>query len=117
MLGKPVGIYKVEEKSTDPGTTTKTFEGPAVREGTVVILDTLTVANYTRSNKKLMLGRKGGSNEEHYVHVEQYTGIFETHLRGKMILLPAEKPLGVVETPTANDVLYFTAYGLVYKLP
>lgn len=117
MLGVPIGFYKFEDKSTDPGTTTKKFEGPKVKKNTLVILHTLTVADYTTSNKKLLVGRKDGSGEEHFVHVDQYTGIFETHLRGKMILLPDESALGVVESPTANDVLYFTAYGMVHKLP
>ena len=117
MLGEPIGIYKYEAKATAPDTTTKEFEGPAVKAKTIVILDTLTVADYTNSNKKIMLGRKDGNGKKHYVHVEQYTGIFETHLRGKMILLPSEAPLGVVESPTASDVMYFTAYGLVYKRP
>jgi len=117
MLGEPIGIYKFEDKATVPDTTTKKFEGPEVKKDTIVVLETLTVADYTTSNKKILLGRKDGADAEHYVHVEQYTGIFETHLRGKMILLPTEKPLGVVESPTASDVLYFTAYGLVYKQP
>lgn len=115
MLGEPIGIYKFEDKFTEPSTTTKTFKGPKVKPNTIVVLHTLTVADYTTSNKKLMLGRKGGDGNDHYVHVEKYTGIYETHLRGRMILLPSEQPIGVVESPTASDVLYFSAYGFVYK--
>lgn len=115
-LGKAIGVYKFEDKATAPNTTTIEFEGPEVKKGTIVILETLTVADYTTANKKIILGRRDGNGKDHYVHIDQYTGIYETHLRGKLILLESDRPLGVVESPEASDVLYFSAYGFIYEL-
>jgi len=117
MLGKPIGIYKFEEKSTDPGTTTKTFEGPEVRKDTIVILHHGSVVDYTTADKALLIGKKDGGGNVHYLTKRDASTRFEAHMNGWMVLLPTEKPIGVVESPTANDVLYCSFYGFVYELP
>lgn len=116
MLGEPIGVYKFEEKFTEPSTTTKIFEGPAVRKNTMVMLTHGSVIDYTTANKKLLLGRKDGGGEMVYIRALQETNTFEAVLSGDMILLPGEKPIGVVETPTAGNVLYCSFYGLVFRL-
>ena len=114
--GKVIGTYRFQKKKTAPDETTITMVGPAVRRDTVLILDLGAVSNYTTANKKLILGYRDAGGNDHYVVVVQETNTFEAHLAGKLILLPTEKPLAVVETPSGSDVLYCTFHGLMYEL-
>lgn len=117
MLGKPIGIYKFEEKVDDANSTTTTFEGPEVKRGTIVVLHHGSVVDYTTADKALLIGKKDGGGKVHYITKRDGSARFEAHLSGWMILLPTEKPIGVVESPGADDVLYCSFYGLVYEFP
>jgi len=116
MLGEPIGIYKFEEKETSPAGADKTFEGPAVKDGTLVIINHASVIDYSDTDRMLCLGRKDGSGEVHYFKVQKLSSLYEAHLEGEMVLLAGEKPIGVVENPNAGEVLYCSFYGLVFKI-
>ena len=115
MVEKITGVYRYDDKLTTPDTDTKTFVGKEVGRGKIVELKLGQVTDYTTANKKLILGYRDGGGNDHYVVVVQETNTFEAHLTGKLILLPTEKPIAVVESPKASDVLYCTFRGLIYK--
>ena len=114
--GKVIGTYRFQKKKTSPDTTTITMVGAAVRRNTIVVIDQASVVDYSAANKKLILGSRDAGGADHYVVVVQETNTFEAHLTGKLILLPTEKPIAVVESPGSGDVLYCTFHGLMYEL-
>lgn len=116
-LGELIGVYTWEDKYTAPDTTTVKRTGPKVGEGRIVVLHTLTAVNYTTANKMLIIGRRDVAGSDHYVKCRNQASIYSTWLNGQMILNEGEAPLGIVESPSTSDVLYFSAYGLVYKKP
>lgn len=110
-------MYKWEEKHTAPSTTTITKEGPEVRRGQLVEIIHLSVVDYTTADKALLVGKRDASATTHYYRKEDGTEKYACHLNGRVLLVPGEKPIGTVESPTAGDVLYFSAYGFVYERP
>lgn len=112
-----MGVYRWHDKYTCPDATTVTREGPAVLRGQLVVLDTLYAIDYTTADKTLIVGIKGVDGGEHYIRKVDIANHYSCFLNGKLILLPGEKPIGKVETPTTSDVLYFTAHGLIYEYP
>lgn len=114
-LGKPIGVYRFQEKKTAPDSTNIVFVGPEVRKGTIVVLDKLEVANYSAANKMLVIGIREAGGSDHYMQPDKAAQGYYESLKGKLYLLETEKPIGIVESPGTGNVLYFTAHGLVYK--
>lgn len=114
---KPVGVYRWYDKYTAPDTSDVTREGPEVRRGQLVEISQLSTVDYSTADKALLVGFKDENRDVHYFRKEDGTTKWECHLSGRILLLPGEKPIGTVLSPTANDVLYFSAHGLVYEYP
>lgn len=114
-MGKIVGNYRFDEKFTAPGTDTKTFVGPEVGRGKILEITSGAVADYTTADKTLVLGYRDAGGEDHYVVVEKGSAIKSAQLRGRIFLLPTEKPIAVVVSPTASDVLFCSFHGIVYE--
>ena len=114
-MGKIVGNYRFDEKFTAPGTDTKTFVGPPVGRGRILEITSGAVADYTTADKILVLGYRDSSGDDHYVVVEQGSAIKSAQLRGRLFLLPTEKPIALVVSPTASDALYCSFHGIVYE--
>jgi len=112
---EPVGLYRWREKVTAPDATTFAIAGPAVRHDQIVELTFLAVNDYTTVNMKCSVGIRDENEEDHYIRTKDSAQWFGTMLRGRLFMLPGEKPFGEVDTPTANDVVYFTAHGIVYE--
>jgi len=115
-MGKIVGNYRYDNKFTTPGTDTKTFVGPEVGRGKVAEITSGVVADYTTANKILVLGYRDAGGSDHYIVVETGASIKSAQLRGRIYLLPTEKPIAVVVSPTASDILYCSFHGIVYEL-
>jgi len=113
----PKGLYRWTEKYAAPDTSDVTREGPIVKRGQIVVLHQLSVVEYTTADKSLLVGFKDAGGNAHYVSHDKGTSKYEAKMRGQMTLTENEKPIGTVLSPTANDVLYFSAFGVVYELP
>lgn len=112
---EPVGLYRWREKVTAPDTDTFSRAGPKVRHDQIVELTFLSVNDYTTVNMKCSCGVRDEVEADHYIRTKKSAVWHGTMLRGRLFLLPGEKPFGEVDTPTANDVVYFTAHGIVYE--
>ena len=114
-MGKIVGNYRFDDKFTAPDTTTKTFVGLEVLQGKIVELTSGIVCDYTTANKILVLGKRDAGGNDHYCVVEQGASIKSAQLQGRIFLLPTEKPIALVVSPTTSDVLYCSFDGIVYE--
>lgn len=115
-MGKIVGNYRFDDKFTAPGTDTKTFVGPEVLQGKIVEVTSGVVADYTTASKILVLGYRDAGGIDHYIVVETGASIKSAQLQGRIYLLPTERPIAIVVSPTASDVLYCSFHGIVYEL-
>lgn len=112
---KIIGLYRYKKKVTAPDTSDVTLVGPAVKRGQLLELTHLSVVDYTTGSKQLSVGFRNADRVNHFVSSVDKTGHHETHMNGRLYLLPTEEPIGYVATPTASDVIYFTAHGLIYE--
>lgn len=115
-MGKIIGNYRHDDKFTAPGTDTKTFVGSEVGTGRIVEIVSGVVADYTTANKTLVLGYRDAGGNDHYIVVEQGASLKSAQLQGRIFLLPTEKPIAVVVSPSLSDVLYCSFHGIVYEL-
>ena len=115
-MGKIVGNYRFDAKFTAPDASTKTFVGLEVGRGRILEVTSGVVADYTTANKNLILGYRDAGGTDHYIVVEQGASIKSAQLQGRIFLLPTEKPIAIVVSPTTDDVLYCSFHGIVYEL-
>ena len=113
MSTKPGDIYSYEDRQTEPNTATITLDqAPKIPKGKVVRIETMFIVDETTPAKTLALGfDKGGTS--HLVQKETVgAAVNGLALDAPLILVEGEKPIAVVTTPTANDVITFIARGV-----
>jgi kynurenine formamidase len=113
MSVKPGDIYSHEDRRTEPGTTTMTLDqAPKIQPGKVVRIETLFICDETTAAKTLALGfEKAGRS--YLVQKEALAvGVNGLALAAPLILAEGEKPIAVVTSPSANDVITFIARGV-----
>lgn len=111
--GMVKGYYAYASKQGASGSDTVTFEGTPIPRGCIGVLSFLSVIDYTTAAKGLLLGvRDAGANDK-YLRMVKLTSTYECSLEGPVYLLEGERPIGIVESPTTSDVLYFAAYGVL----
>jgi len=118
-MGKLVGNYRVNQKITAPDTNDITLTGYEVPRGRVAILSFMSIIDYTHNENELMLGFKDAGGNEHMLHFALGTAtdiVQSLAIEGEVILLPGDKPFGRVLSPTASDVIYFSAHGGLYSM-
>jgi hypothetical protein len=121
-MGKLVGNYLCHDRRTSTGAT-ETFIGYEVPRGKTAILTFMSIIDYTNYNFKLILGIRDASGVDHYIKVLQgsysgqtdYQKIHSLWMEGEILLLPGQRPLGIIESATKGDVCYFTAHGGLYE--
>ena len=114
-----VGNYRVQVKTTAPDTNTVSLYGYEVPRGKVAILTFMSIMDYTNNLNELMLGFKDSAGTEHMLHFGLGTAtdiVQSLAIEGEVILLPGDKPFGRVLSPTASDVIYFSAHGGLYSM-
>jgi hypothetical protein len=113
MSTKPGDIYSYEDRRPEPTAAVLTIDqAPKIPQGKVVRIETMFVIDETTPAKTLALGfDKGGTS--HLVQKETVgAAINGLALDAPLILVEGEKPIAVVTTPTANDVITFIARGV-----
>jgi len=110
-----VGSLIYESKFTAPDTSNVERSSESVGRGRIARVISAYVTDYTTANKKLIIGKRDAANNIHYIKIAKETNTLSIALDQPMILLENEKIIGIVEAPTASDVLYFSFYGEVYK--
>jgi len=118
-MGKLVGNYHVSQKVTAPSTSTVTIKGHEVGRNKTAILTFMSVMDYTMNANEAMLGIIDASGVEHMLDFKLGTATDVKQcckIEGKILLLSGDRPFGRVLSPTANDVIYFTAHGSIYSM-
>jgi len=115
MLGVKVGIYRYHQEITAPDTTTVTFEGPKAKREQTIELTYMAVVNETTNNKLLKLGIRDSDKVDHIISAREAAQWKCARMFGKVFLIEGESPIGIVTTPTANDVLSFAVHGVIYE--
>lgn len=115
-MGKIVGNYIYHDKFTCTSASTKTFVGPEVGRGKIVEITFASVVDYTTPGNILALGIRDAQGGDHYLLADQGAALYRLTIEGKFYLLPGEKPIAVVDTPGAADVLHCSFDGVVYEL-
>ena len=117
-MGKLVGNYRVQVKTTALSTGTVTLTGYEVGRGEIAILTYMSIIDYTNNTNELMLGILDAAGTEHMLDFGLGTAtdiVQSLKIEGEVILLPGDKPFGRVLSPSTSDVIYFTAHGGKYK--
>lgn len=117
-MGKLVGNYRVQVKTTSPGTDTASLYGYVVPRGKTAIITFMSIMDYTSNLNELMLGILDTSGNEHMLKFDLGTATRIAQsltMEGEVILLPGEKPFGRVLSPSTSDVIYFSAHGGLYE--
>jgi len=113
MSIKPGEIYSYVDRRTEPSATALTLDqAPKVPKGKVMQIEAMFCCDETTAAKTLSLGfERSGIN--HILEKETVgASVHGLSLRRKMILVEGEKPIAIVTTPTANDVITFVVRGV-----
>ena len=109
-----VGLFIFNDKKTAPDTDNLVFQTDKVREGRIAQIDSAMVGDYTRANKLCILGIRDSSNNDDYINFRKAAQYYQVHLVGQLYLYGGERLIGIVESPTASDVCYFSVHGKEY---
>lgn len=108
--------YRYTAKQGASPASVQTFVGTPVTRGKKALITFMSVIDYTTAAKTLILGIRDAGGNDHYLRVVALASTYECSLEGPIMLLEGEAPIGVVSTPTLNDVLYFAAFGRLRPL-
>ena len=104
-------VYDAREERKAPDTDNLTIKGPKTEKGSVVQLDMFYAYDDTTPTKTIRIGfEKNGT----IYWVKQGPAATNEHgiaQNGKMILVDGERPVAMIESPTANDVCCLVARG------
>ncbi len=104
-------IYKAEEKQTSAGTDNLTLKGDVVPKGAVVEITFIAIKDETTSGKTVRIGYERACTQYWVVEEPAGTNYHGVTFTGTMHLVEDERPIGMVESPTASDVIKFFARG------
>ncbi len=104
-------IYSAEQ--VDPGASAAdhTMDGAKVPEGKILRIDIMSITDLTNAAKKVRLGYDRGGQQFWFKRETLGSGVYSSVLYGPIWLVPGEKPIGMVESATASDVLHFVVRG------
>lgn len=116
-LNKPAGVYENVQARIDVAAEVQNFCGKKVPRGHIVYVVEAAITNLSTAANVLALGKRDASAEDHWIKQQSGTSLYTCNLVAFPILKESECPIARVTTPTANDDLYFTVYGWLYKYP
>lgn len=96
-------VYSADDVKPAPDTNNLTLEGPKVREGGVVRITAMYVVDRTTANKTLRLGYDKAGTKTWFKRQAAGSGAYGIAQNGRLILVGGEKPVAMVESPTASD--------------
>jgi hypothetical protein len=118
-MGKLAGNYRYHDHKTSAGAS-ETFVGSEVPRGKIAILTYTAVCDYTTADKTLVLGIRDAGGTDHYLKVTSgvttANGTRSSTIETDLVLLPGERPIGIIVSASASDVCYFTAHGGLYAM-
>lgn len=109
---KPQDVYSAETPQTAPDTDDLSLEGPKVPEGKVVRIETFFAIDLTTSNKTIRVGFDRAGTKFWLQREAAGTGKYGIRLRRPLILVENERPICMIESPTASDECKLIARGV-----
>jgi len=113
MSIKPGEIYSYVDRRTEPSATALTLnQAQQIPRGKVMRIEAMFCCDETTAAKTISLGfERSGVN--HILEKETVgAAVHGLALRRKMVLVEGERPIAIVTTPTANDVITFVVRGV-----
>jgi len=108
----PKEVYRAEISKTAPDATNITLEGPKIPEGKVVHIRMFYAIDLTTAAKTLRIGYDRGGTK-HWVKREAAgTGKYGIWQNQNMFLVENERPICMIETPTASDECKLVVRGV-----
>jgi len=108
-------IYEALEHVVAPGTDDIILMGPRVSENRVVEIKVMRIIDLTTDNKTMRLGFERAGVQYWFRRRNAGSGNYDLHLEAWLILNAGERPIAMVESPTAGDRIWFFARGYCLK--
>ena len=108
---KPADVYRAEKKVIAPDTTDIILKGPKVRAGRVLVICRMTLIDLTNKNKTMRFGYERGGSQYWFRRRPAGTNNYCMSIETEIILTDGERPIAMVESPTASDEIWFFAHG------
>jgi len=109
---KPRDVYSAEDSQTAPDTTNLTIEGSKIPAGKVVKIDSFFAIDITTANKTIRVGYDRAGSKIWLQREAAGTGEYGVRLRRPLILVENERPVAMIESPTASDECRLVARGI-----
>jgi len=116
VSAKSSHVYEALEHVVAPSTADVVLRGPLVPEGCIVELKVMRVIDLTTANKTMRLGFERAGVQHWFRRRNAGTGNYDLHLEAWLLLNAGERPIAMVESPTAGDDLWFFARGYCLKV-
>jgi len=117
MKTKPKEVYSIEEYIVAPNTNDIILKGSPIPEGYTVELKVMRIIDLTTANKTMRLGYERAGRRFWFRRRNAGTGNYDLHLEAHLILVEGERPIAMVESPTAGDEIWFLTRGFLMRRP
>ncbi len=108
---KPGDVYRAEKMIKAPDTENIVLKGPKVRSGGVLVICRMTVIDLGTVAKVLRLGYERGGSQFWFRRRQAPAAGYGVSMETELILVGGERPIVMVESPTATDEIWFFAFG------
>ncbi len=108
---KPAAVYRAEKKVIAPDDTNIVLKGPRVRAGRVLVICRMSVIDLSTVAKVMRLGYERGGSQFWFRRRPAPAAGYGVSMETEMILVDGERPIAMVESPTADDEIWFFAHG------
>lgn len=109
---KPRDVYQAEISDPAPDSNDLTLEGPKIPEGQVVEIRTFFAVDITTAAKTIRIGYDRGGVKHWVKRAAAGTGNYGIALDEELILVENERPVCMIESPTASDECKLIARGV-----
>jgi hypothetical protein len=105
-------VYDARESKKAPDTENLTIEGPPVAKGKIVELECFYAYDHTTAAKTIRIGFDRNGTKYWIKQKPAATNEHGIAQNGKLVLVDGEKPIAMIESPTAADECYLVARGV-----
>lgn len=105
-------IYMAEESQKSAGTDNLTLKGDPIPLGRIVQLDFIAIKDETTTGKTVRIGYERNGTQYWILEYPASTNYHGGEMTAPLYLVENERPIGMVESPTAADVVRLFARGI-----
>ena len=108
---KPGDVYSAQVEVKASTIADLTLEGPKIPEGRVVLIKAFYVLDRSTAGKVVRLGYDRAGTKIWVKRVDLLGTEYGTETTAHLYLVEGEKPIGMVESPTVDDICILVARG------